>query len=160
MFSKEHLSKQKKSFTPHNFKPQVRNSAWWIGKKEDKKPETRRLGVELNEFPLGTSSLLFNTIKSSLFHYRHQCENKQCDQDKGLEQHSVSLSLSSFSQRAITTSQWTGLKELNWLTENWWAELSRCTGKLWAARLGDGKSVKHLCPWPDWVIRGQASFAI
>jgi hypothetical protein len=33
MFSKEHLSKQKKSFTPHNFKPQVRNSAWWIGKK-------------------------------------------------------------------------------------------------------------------------------
>ena len=43
MFSKEHLSKQKKSFTPHNFKPQVRNSAWWMGKKEDGKPETLRL---------------------------------------------------------------------------------------------------------------------
>jgi hypothetical protein len=88
MFSKEHLSKQKKSFTPHNFKPQVRNSAWWIGKEEDKKSETPRLGTELNEFPLGTNWLLFNTIKSSLFYYRHQWENKQCDPDKGLEQHS------------------------------------------------------------------------
>lgn len=117
MFSKEHLSKQKKSFTPHNFKPQVRNSAWWIGRGEDKKPETPRLEVELNEFPLGTNRLLFNTIKSSLFHYRHQCENKQCDQDKGLEEHSVSL-FHSFSWRTITTSQWIGLKELNWLTEN------------------------------------------
>lgn len=113
MFSKEHLSKQKKSFTPHNFKPQVRNSAWWIGQEEDKKPETPRRGEEVNEFPLGTNRLLFNTIKSSLFHYRHQFKNKQCDQDKGLEQHSVSLS-----QRALTTSQWTGLKELNRLTEN------------------------------------------
>lgn len=56
------------------------------------KPETLRLGEELNEFPLGTNRLLFNTIKSSLFHYRHPFENKQCDQDKGLEQHSVSFS--------------------------------------------------------------------
>lgn len=72
MFSKEHLSKQKKSFTPHNFKPQVRNSAWWIGKEEDEKSETPSLGTELNEFPLGTNRLLFNTITSSLFYYRHQ----------------------------------------------------------------------------------------
>lgn len=133
MFSKEHLSKQKKSFTPHNFKPQVRNSAWWISKEEDKKPETPGLGVELNEFPLGTNGLLFNTIKSSLFYYRHQCKNKQCDEDKGPEQHSVSVSVSLFSLRAITTSQWTDLKELNRPTENWWAKESRWTEKLWAA---------------------------
>lgn len=38
---------------------------------------------KLNEFPLDTNRLLFNTIKSSLFYYRHQCKNKQCDQDKG-----------------------------------------------------------------------------
>lgn len=89
-------------------------------------------------------------IKSSLFHYTHQCKNKQCDQDKGLEQHSASLSLSSFSQRAITTSApWTGLKELNWLTENWWAEPSRCTGKLW-----EWKKCEALCPGPDQMIRG------
>lgn len=67
MFSKEHLSKQKKSFTPHNFKPQVRNSAWWIRKEEGRKPETLRLEVELNEFPLGTNRLLFNRLNPLCF---------------------------------------------------------------------------------------------
>lgn len=50
-------------------------------------PETKKTCKRENEIPLGANRLLFAAIKSSLFHYIHQCKNKQSDQDKELATH-------------------------------------------------------------------------